>query len=74
MHVHSLRVHPYYIRFIGDFSMKTWLYYLKNKDEAFDMFKDINTSIENKRRTKIKDVMFDNGGEYTSNKFIYFCK
>jgi len=68
--VHSIGWHIYYIIFIDDFSIKTWIYYLKQKDEAFDMFKNIKALIENQIGKKIKVFEFDNGGEYISNEFI----
>jgi len=74
MPMHSLGGHLYYIIFIDDFSRKTRIYYLKHKDESFDMSKDFKALIENQRRDKIKVFMYDNGGEYTSNEFIDFCK
>lgn len=40
MSVHSLGHHRYYITFIDYFSRKTWIFYLKCKDEAFYMLKD----------------------------------
>jgi len=74
MPVHSIVVHLYYITFIDDFSIKTWIYYLNHKDEAFEMFKEFKTLIENKIGKIIKVFRSDNGGEYMSNKFIAFCK
>lgn len=47
MLVHSIGGHLYYIIFIDDFSKKAWIYYLKDKDHAFDMFKEIKALIEN---------------------------
>ena len=45
MPVHSLGGHLYYITFIDDFSRKTWIYYLKHKDEAFDLFNDFKALV-----------------------------
>lgn len=41
MRVHSIGGHLYYITFIDDFSRKTWIYYLKHKDKAFEIFKEL---------------------------------
>lgn len=49
MPMHSLGGYLYYIIFNDDISRKTWIFYLKHKDEAFDMFKDFNASIESNR-------------------------
>ena len=37
--VKSLGGYLYYITFVDDYSWKTWIFFLKHKDEAFDMFK-----------------------------------
>jgi len=45
MLVYSLGVHLYYKIFIDDFSQKIWIFYLKHKDETFDMFKEFKELI-----------------------------
>ena len=35
----SLRGYAYYVSFIDNFSRKTWVYFMKNKDEVFSKFK-----------------------------------
>lgn len=74
MHIHSLGGHLYYLTFIDDFSRKTWIYYLKHKDEAFSMFKDFQALAENQTRKKIKIFRSNNSAEYISNEFIDICK
>ena len=39
MSLSSLSGYVYYVSFIDDFSRKTWIYFMKNKDEAFSKFK-----------------------------------
>jgi len=63
----------YYSIFIDDFLRKTWIHYLKHKDEAFAMFKNFKALVESQTGKKIKLLRFDNGGEYISNEFIEFC-
>eukprot|EP00253_Pinus_taeda_P014813 PITA_14813 len=72
--MHSIDGHLYYITFIDDFSRKTWIYYLKHKDEAFKMFKDFKALVENQTRKKIKIFRSNNGREYISNEFIDYFK
>eukprot|EP00253_Pinus_taeda_P023604 PITA_23604 len=74
MPVHSLSGYLYYITFIDDFSRKTWIYFLKHNDEAFETFKKFKALVENQTGKKIKIFRFDNGGEYMSNEFIGFFK
>ena len=71
----SLSGYVYYVSFIDDYSRKTWIYFLKNKDEVFSKFKEFKTVIENHTEKKIKTLRSDNGGEFTSNEFkgLHMC-
>jgi transposase InsO family protein len=64
----------YYVSFIDDYSRKTWIYFLKSKDEVFSKFKEFKSLIENLSERKIKILKLDNGGEYTSKEFVNFCR
>jgi hypothetical protein len=55
----------YYVSFIDDYSCKTWVYFLKSKDEVFRKFKEFKPLIENLSERKIKILRSDNGGDYT---------
>lgn len=70
MPMHFVDAHLYYITF----SINTWIYYLNNKDEYSEMFKEFKILIKNQIGNKIKIFESDNGGEYTSKEFIDFCK
>ena len=74
MTVPSLGNFIYYVSFIDDYSRKTWIYFLKSKDEVSNKFKEFKASIENLTGKKIKILRSNNGGEYTSNEFKDFCK
>jgi hypothetical protein len=63
-----------YVSFIDDYSHKTWVYFLKSKDEVFGKFKEFKALIENLYERNIKILSSDNGGEYTSKEFLNFCK
>ena len=43
----SLSGHVNYVSFIDDFSRKTWIYFMKNKDEVFIKFREFKALIEN---------------------------
>ena len=47
MSSNSLSRYAYYVSFIDDFSRKTWVYFMKNKDEVFNKFKEFKALIEN---------------------------
>jgi transposase InsO family protein len=74
MTVSSLGGFLYYVTFIDDFSRKTWIYFMKTKDEVFSRFQEFKAQTENLTGKKIKVLRTDNGGEYTSNDFSDFCK
>ena len=50
----SLSGYVYYVSFIDDFYRKTWIYFMKNKDEVFSKFKEFKALIENHTEKKIK--------------------
>ena len=66
MSSNSLSGYAYYVSFIDDFSRKTWVYFMKNKDEVFGKFKEFKALIENHTEKKIKTFRSDNGGKFTS--------
>ena len=70
----SLSGYVYYVYFIDDFFRKTWIYFLKNKDEVFSKFKEFKSLIENQIENKIKTFRSDNGEEFTSNEFKELCR
>ena len=69
-----LRGSAYYVSFIDEFSRKTWVYFMKNKDEVFSKFKEFKSLIENHIEKKIKILRSDNGREFTSNELKDLCK
>ena len=74
MQTTSLSGYSYYASFINDYSRNTSIYFLKNKDEVFQRFKEFKALVENLYEKKIKILRSDNGGEFTSNEFNDFCK
>ena len=70
----SLSGYVYYVFFIDDYSCKTWIYFLKSKDEVFGKFKEFKALVENLSEKNIKTLRSDNGGEFSSNEFKEFCK
>ena len=64
----------YYVIFIDDFSRKSWIYFLKAKNETFSKFLEFKDLIENQTRKHIRSLRTDNGGEFESHRFDDFCK
>ena len=64
----------YFMFFIDDFTRMAWVFFLKEKSEAFDKFKAFKTLVRNETEEKIKCLRSDNGGEFTSKEFDLFCE
>ena len=69
----SLSGYVYYVSFIDDYSRKTWIYFLKGKNEVFSKFKEFKALVENLSEKKIKVFKSYNGGEFTLGEFNTFC-
>jgi hypothetical protein len=59
----------YYELFVDDYSRFTWLYPILSKAEVFQCFVKFKLLVENLFTAKIKQLQYDNGGEYTSKQF-----
>jgi transposase InsO family protein len=70
----SISGYVYYVSFIDYYSRKTWVYFLKSKDEVFSKFKEFKALIENLSEGNIKILRSNSGGEYTSKEFVNFYK
>ena len=70
----SLSGYVYYVSFINDFSRKTWIYFLKGKNEALSKFKEYKALVENQTERKIKTQWSNNGREFTSEEFKELCR
>jgi len=73
MSTKSLRGYEYICTFINDFSKKTWIYFLKTKDEVFNCFQQFKALVENATYKNIQTLWLDNIGEYISKEYQEFC-
>jgi transposase InsO family protein len=55
--------------FIDDFSILTWVAFLREKYDAFDKFKKFKVLDENQTGKKLKLIRSDRGGEFRSRDF-----
>jgi hypothetical protein len=69
MSVPSFGKSMYCVSFIDEFSRNTWIYFLRNKYEVFDRFKEFKALVENQTEKKIKVLRIDNGREFCGNEF-----
>ena len=70
----SLNGYLYYVIFIDDFSRKTWIYFLKTKDDKISKFQEFKASVEKQTGKHIRALRTDNGGEFESHHFVDLCK
>lgn len=70
----SLGHYSYFVLFIDDFSRKMFVYFLKNKSDVFEAFKEFKMKVELETGKRIKILRTDNGGEYLSSNFSNFLK
>lgn len=64
--VKSFNGYSYFMHFVDSVSKYTWIYFLKSKYEAFDVFLKFKAMVELKFNTKIKTVDSDGGGKFQS--------
>jgi len=62
------------ITFTDDFSRWVWVYFLQRKNDAFTVFKQWKTQVENESSESLRTFRTDNGGEYFSNIWTTFMK
>lgn len=64
----------YFVTFIDDYSRYGRVYFLKNKTEVLDKFKDYKKEVEKFTGNNIKFLQTDNGTEYINGKFEAYLK
>ena len=70
----SIHGSRYYVSFIDDHTRKVWVYFMRNKSEVFQHFKDFKPMVEKKIELQIKTLRSNGGGEYVSNEFLDFLQ
>lgn len=64
----------WFITFTDDYSRCTYVYFMKNKDEALQKFRDYEATAVGETGLNIGILRTDNGGEYTSSEFNKYLK
>lgn len=72
MSTKSLGNNLYFVVFIDDYSRMTWVYFLRQKSDLFQVFKTFKQMIEIQIGLKIRTLRTKNRGEYTSQEFNTF--
>jgi hypothetical protein len=60
-----------FITFTDDYSRYSYIYPIKERNEALDKFKIFKAEVENQHNLKIKVVRSDRGGEYYCRHTLY---
>jgi transposase InsO family protein len=62
----------WFATFIDCYSLMTWIYMLKHKNEVLRCFKDFYKLVTNQFNAKVQIIRTNNGTEYVNNEFISF--
>lgn len=68
----SIQGENYFMLLIDDYTRMTWDAFLINKHDEFEKFKPLKALVENETDMKIKVLISNNEGEFTSNEFEEF--
>ena len=64
----------YFLTFLDVGSRKCWVYLLKQKNEAFPIFKWWKAQVEREAECKVKAFRTDQGGEFSSKEFQAYLR
>lgn len=64
----------YFVTFIGDHSRWCEVWFLRNKSDVFNAFKEYKVMVENSGGKRVKLLQSDNGKEYLNKQFEDFLK
>ncbi|BBH01653.1 hypothetical protein Prudu_011986, partial [Prunus dulcis] len=70
----SVARNRYFMLIIDDFTRMIWVYFLRNKSEAFYCFKKFKSMTELQTGHKVQCIRSDRGGEFLSTDFLEFCE
>jgi len=73
-HVISHAHYRYFVIFIDDYSLFTWVYFLRSKADVFSIFQTFVAYVEAQFSTCVKILRSDYGGEYMSHAFQSFLQ
>lgn len=70
----SLGGSKFFFLLTDDFSRISWVYFLDNKDQAFEKFKEFKVRVENQSGLSINALRTNRRGEFVSKEFLSFCE
>ncbi|KAI3665076.1 hypothetical protein L6452_43694 [Arctium lappa] len=72
--VMSIGKKSYCLVIVDDYSIFTWVYFLRTKDETSGLIKSFILRIENQTNQKVKVIRSDNGTEFKNFDLNTFCE
>ncbi|KAK2385091.1 putative mitochondrial protein [Trifolium repens] len=73
MQVESLGGKRYVLVVVDDFSRYTWVNFIREKSDAFDVFKELCIQIQREKCSNVVRIRSDHGREFENSKFDDFC-
>jgi transposase InsO family protein len=68
----GLKGERYFMLLVDDYTRMIVVLFLKNKLESFEKFDIYKEIVENEMDSRIKCLILDNGGEFTSKEFMEY--
>ena len=59
---------------MNDYFMYTWVHFLKNKNDVFQIFTKFSKSVQKEKSVEIIKVRSDHGKEFENSEFRSFCE
>ncbi|KAK2451628.1 putative mitochondrial protein [Trifolium repens] len=73
MQVESLGGKRYAFVVVDDFSRYTWVNFIRDKSDSFDVFKTLSTQVQREKNCGIVRIRSDHGREFENEKFSEYC-
>jgi len=73
MQVVSIGGKRYVVVVVDEFSRFTWVSFIREKSDTFDVFKDLCTQLQREKDCGIMRIKSDHGTEFENAKFDEYC-
>ena len=73
MQVESLGGKRYAYVVVDDFSRFTWVNFIREKSDTFEVFKELSLRLQREKDCVIKRIRSDHGREFENSRFTEFC-
>ena len=73
MQVESLGGKKYAFVCVDDFSRNTWISFIREKSDTFDVFRDLCLRLQKEKGCGVIKIRSDHGKEFENGRFNEFC-